>query len=93
MSTYRGNYNQLFKTVKEALTKADPIGLIAQGAPPDEYDNEVAKIIPCLQRYKTVEQLRTGIFRVFLESFGSQSVSCDAEFDALAQTLYKLLKQ
>ncbi len=42
-------YGSLYSDVSCLLRAADPIGLIAMGAPDDEYDPEVSTILPRLR--------------------------------------------
>jgi hypothetical protein len=42
-------YGPLFATVSAALANADPMGLIIDGAPPDEYEPEVGAVLPRLR--------------------------------------------
>ena len=43
-------YKALFLKVKDIINKSDPIGLLGQGAPDDEYEKEIQEIIFELNR-------------------------------------------
>lgn len=87
-----GNYKKLFEEVAQLVNKADPLRLIQQGAPSDEYDQEIAKILAHLSKCETVDDLRRSVFAIFLESFGSTSAGSEADYQELASVLYQLRK-
>ena len=45
-------YQDLVAAVERAINEADPIGLLAGGAPSDEYAPEIGTIIPPRQAYE-----------------------------------------
>ena len=86
------NYKQRFEQIRQVLGKADPLGLVQHGAPSDEYDQEVAKILAQLHRCETIDQLRKSVFAVFLESFGAETAGSERDYQDLASALYQLRK-
>ena len=86
------DYKKLFEQVKHLVNKADPLRLLQQGAPSDEYDQEIAKILAHLHKCETVDELRKSVFAIFLESFGSTSAGNELNYQELASALYQLRK-
>lgn len=58
--------------VAAVIAKADPVNLLALGAPGDEYDGEVASILPQLTRARTEDEVRTIIRSEFVRRFGEE---------------------
>jgi hypothetical protein len=67
---------ELYPIVKRAVDRADPIGLLALGAPPDEYDPEVRSLVQRLARRGDLTGLDVAL--VFHEWFGTWIDSGDA---------------
>jgi len=67
-------YKALFLEVREIINKSDPIGLLKQGAPDDEYEKEVQEIIAGLNKCKNANQTQELIYRVFKNNFGENTV-------------------
>ena len=86
------NYKKLLKEVKQLVNKADPLRLLQQGAPSDEYDQEIAKVLAHLHKCETVDELRRSVFAIFLESFGLTSAGSERDYQELASALYQLRK-
>jgi hypothetical protein len=63
-------YNELMETVGAAIKKLDPYGLIAGGAPSNEFDSEVAKISTEALKPTSVRDFASFIAEVLNESFG-----------------------
>ena len=60
------NYN----IIKFEIDKWDPVGLLNDGAPEDEYDIEITKIFSKIENLTNIEDLACHIYNVFLEMFG-----------------------
>ena len=67
-----GHQDALHSAVREALNSADPIHLIAIGAPEDEYDPEVATILPRLGEAYGVEDVGRIIHEEFVRWFTAE---------------------
>ena len=63
-------YKMLFEKVRDIVNDIDPMNLMG-GAPINEYDNEVARILVQLKNTSDEQIFRDEIYDVFLESFGS----------------------
>jgi hypothetical protein len=62
-------YKELFYKAKEIVNKADPLGLISGGAPDDQFDDEIAKILIVLKNVKDSQELESEIAKIFQSSF------------------------
>jgi hypothetical protein len=59
------DHKNIFSLVKSIINKNDPIGLLKQGSPPDEYDTEIKNIIIAITKCKTVQEFQQdGVLRV-----------------------------
>jgi hypothetical protein len=67
----RHQYDLAFALVREAVAQWDPLGLIGGGAPADEWDAEVARLLPRLQRARSVEEAGAAVTAVFGQALGS----------------------
>jgi hypothetical protein len=64
------DYRGLFDAVSAALVAADPIGLIADGAPVDEYEPEVGTILPRLKDAHDASDVEGILHEEFTRWFG-----------------------
>jgi hypothetical protein len=64
-------YGSLYADVSRLLHEADPIGLIAMGAPDDEYDPEVSTILPRLREASTAVDVQRIVHEEFVQWFGA----------------------
>jgi len=64
------DYGGLFDAVSAALIAADPIGLIADGAPIDEYEPEVETILPRLKDAHDASDVEVILHEEFTRWFG-----------------------
>lgn len=78
-------YELLLKGVKSIVNKHDPIGLISGGAPEDEYDGEVIKIVKLIPSNK--EKLTEGIIKIFTDSFGEEASQYVDRYDYIAKEI------
>lgn len=83
-------YKQTFEIVKDCVFKADWEG-IAEDLPPDEFDGETARIVAILLRNPrpTVEELASGIARVYEEAFGGEANGTSHYFEPLAAEILR----
>ena len=89
----RQSYKELRASVQKAINSADPIGLIANGSPRDEYDPEIGTILPRLQDADSVEQIATVLLEEFRRWFGEDEVGTQQDYsDAAKEILYALNK-
>ena len=60
-------YNKQFRFVRDLFIKNDIVGLIDGGAPEDEYDSQINKILSGVKNCKTEEELQELIVKIFSE--------------------------
>ena len=70
----RAAYGSLYANVSRLLREADPMGLIAMGAPDDEYDPEVSTILPRLREAKAAVDVQRIVHEEFVRWFGADLV-------------------
>jgi hypothetical protein len=61
----------LFQAVLLALANADPLQLIAEEAPADEYEPEAGTIVPRLKEARDVEDVERILHEEFVTWFGA----------------------
>jgi Domain of unknown function (DUF1871) len=62
-------YNLAFETIRVIVHEWDPYGLIKGGAPPDEFDREIASIVSQIPRMQSSNDAVEVVSRVFSSSF------------------------
>jgi hypothetical protein len=75
----RQQYDQAFALLREWVTQWDPLGLIGGGAPPDEWDHEIARLLAMLRGARSPEDVSAAVTAVFRDSLGESApdaVSC-----------------
>jgi hypothetical protein len=65
----REQYFNLFNMVKKIINECDPIGLLPS-APDDEYEMEIGKIVPLLNKIGSENALTEEISKIFNKAFG-----------------------
>jgi hypothetical protein len=65
-------YGPLFATVSAALANADPMGLIIDGAPPDEYEPEVGAVLPRLREACCAHDVEQILWEEFVRWFSAE---------------------
>ncbi len=69
----KSEYKSDFIFVKSVINKFDPINLLRQGAPEDEYHDEIQRIVSGLRMCNTKEEIQRLIYDVFQKSFGQET--------------------
>lgn len=85
-------YKNLFVEVRLIVNEHDPIGLIAGDAPKDEYDDEIASIMPLLNKGLSLEDLSMQIALIFSKQFGDGKVQSYEPYKPLSKDLMKLME-
>ena len=65
----RTDYDLAFQIVKGVVDAWDPYGLLAGGAPRDEFESEVGKLLPRLRDVHSSEDATREISAVFARAF------------------------
>jgi hypothetical protein len=74
----KAEYAGIFSTVSGILRRHDPVGLVAIGAPPHEYEPEVGTILPRLREISSEEDACRITTEEFVKWFGDDTIH-DAE--------------
>lgn len=69
----RGEYEQALAIVRAAIGAWDPYRLLELGAPLDEFDDEIAKVVARIPKLHTENELAATISEVFSSAFGSEA--------------------
>ena len=86
-------YGSLYTDVSRLLREADPMGLIAMGAPADEYDPEVSTILPRLREANTATDVQRIVHEEFVRWFGADIAGDRSRYVELAKDIWALWKQ
>ena len=67
----RQQYDLAFKLIRESVAQWDPMGLIGGGAPPDEWDHEVARLLAGLRGARSTDDVTAAVAAVFCDTLGA----------------------
>ena len=73
--------------VKQAIDRADPIGLLAIGCPDDEYDPEIERVMDYVMEYSDPWQLGGRIHRTFVEMFDERTAGPPEVYHHIAEEI------
>ena len=73
----REDFDAAFLVVASVVRSWDPFSLIASGAPPDEFDAEIAKVVSCIPRISSAASAAAALSSVFSASFEPEDLSPD----------------
>ena len=80
----RARDRELMSLVRQRLVLCDPVGLIAAGAPHDEYDCLLGPLITGLRSHQSPELLATSLRGQLADHFGASPSGSEVAFaDAL----------
>ena len=83
-------YLLLRSQVAAAVNLADPLGLLAMGCPPDEYDSETTLITARVVRCTSEADLCADVWGIFVRQFDLSTAGSKEHYGALAAALWKL---
>ena len=66
----RQQYDLAFALIRQCVAQWDPLGLIGGGAPADEWDHEVARLLAKLREARSPDDVSTAVAAVFCDSLG-----------------------
>ena len=81
-------YGSLYADVSHLLREADPLGLIAIGAPDDEYDPEVSTILPRLREANTAVDVQRIVHEEFVRWFGADIAGPITDYADIAERMW-----
>lgn len=85
----KSDHGRLYVAVAGALREADPLGLIAMGAPDDEYEPEVSTVLPRLHEALAVDDVRRIVHEEFVRWFGADLAGPAEHYAAAAQAIWR----
>jgi hypothetical protein len=65
----KATYKRALQVVGSVVREWDPYSLIADGAPADEFDSEIAGVVAQIPRIKTEKEAVLALSRVFSSAF------------------------
>jgi len=84
-------YQDLVAAVERAINEADPRGLLAGGAPSDEYAPEIGTIIPLLANAHRLDDVTAVLHGEFLRWFGEGTAGRRQAYEAPARQIWDAL--
>jgi hypothetical protein len=85
----RRRYAALVAAVARAIDEADPIRLLAIGAPADEYGPEIGTIVPRVSKAADCAEVRRIIHEEFVRWFRSPTAGPEDAYELLAQRVWE----
>jgi hypothetical protein len=85
----KATYGSLYTHVSRLLREADPMGLIAMGAPTDEYDPEVSTILPRLHEAKAAVDVQRIVHEEFVRWFDADLVGPLTDYAEVAEKIWE----
>lgn len=82
-------YGSLYSDVSRLLRKADPIGLIAMGAPDDEYGPEVSTILPRLREANSAADVQRIVYEEFVQWFDAKIVGPITDYADVSEEIWE----
>ena len=82
-------YQDLVAAVERAINEADPIGLLAGGAPSDRYAPEIGTIIPLLANAHRPDDVTGVLHGEFLRWFGEGTAGPRQAYEAPARQIWR----
>jgi hypothetical protein len=84
-------YQDLVAAVERAINEADPIALLAGGAPLDEYATEIGTIIPLLANAHRPDDVTGVLHGEFLRWYGDGTAGPRQAYEAPARQIWGAL--
>ena len=86
----KGDYKLALDTIRMVIHEWDPYGLLHGGAPPDEFDGEIASIARQVPRIRSGRDAAHVLSRTFSSSFEPQGFRPESCRD-IGERLYRAL--
>lgn len=84
-------YRALVAAVERAINEADPIGLLENDAPKDEYSPEVGTIVPRISTAQTPDEVTDVLHEEFSRWFGEGTAGPRDGYEAAARRIWDAL--
>ena len=85
-------YGRLYSGLRSILLRHDPINLMFDGTPKDEYDPEVSTILPRLRHAGSVSDVRRLVHEEFVHWFDMPTAGPESAYEAIATDIWALLQ-
>jgi hypothetical protein len=85
----RERLRELTAAVDRILREADPIGLIAIGAPQNEYQGELRTIVPRLSESNSATDVQRIVHEEFVRWFGARTAGPASRYAALSRRIWE----
>jgi hypothetical protein len=82
---------KVYEKIKVIINEADPIGLIAAGAPDDEYENEIGKTLGLLQDNEGAGFSSDDLYKIFVDAFNAELAGKRELYDEMSEKIVKVL--
>ena len=87
----RRDYNKAIDIVGSTICAWDPYCLLSEGAPSDEFDDQIAKIAARAPGFRTSSDVARAISDVFLASFGQDEKFTPSDCSEPAEQIFREL--
>jgi hypothetical protein len=84
---------ELFAAAVRAINAADPIGLLASGAPDDEYSSEISTVVPRLTKAQSVQECQDILHEEFIRWFSADTAGPPEAYAKLAIELWPAVQE
>ncbi len=84
----KGRYKDLFGRLERLFFEHDPIGISYS---PDEYDPEVERLLPKLERIRTERELTSAIHSIFEDMFSPEIAGPRRKYEPIARDVWRLV--
>jgi hypothetical protein len=89
----KAEYGGLYSDVSHLLREADPIGLIAMGAPHDEYEPEVSTLLPRLHEANAAGDVQRIIHEEFVRWFDADIAGPISGYADVSERIWRVWLQ
>jgi hypothetical protein len=80
--------SELLDKITKIVNRHDPLGLLASGAPKDEYSSEIGDIARLLYKERTErDKLGVKIHKIFIKSFGENIIGEKKKYEEIAKKI------
>jgi broad specificity phosphatase PhoE len=83
-------YGALYTEVSRLMREADPIRLIAIGAPEDEYDVELRTILPRLREAKSSDDVQRIVHEEFVHWFSAEIAGPAEQYAEVSKNIWEV---
>lgn len=77
----------VFEETKRIINSNDPVGLVDEGAPDDEYDTLTGKIVALLRMNHNKNSLAKEVKKIFSEAFTTEAPDNESAYLNMAEQL------